>query len=86
MEPGVVPPGFCGARRLVLQGAWAVKEGFVSRNPAGDRLGDQPRTHGPGICGDGFPLSEVVGRANVHINTENMIGLLFITPRNICVE
>ena len=81
MEPGVVPPGFCGARRLVLQGAWAVKEGFVSRNPAGDRLGDQPRTHGPGICGDGFPLSEVVGRANGHIKTENMIGPLIYNPK-----
>jgi hypothetical protein len=54
VEPGVVPPGFCGARRLVLQGAWAVKGGFLSRVRLETALGSTEETPVPAFAGMGF--------------------------------
>jgi hypothetical protein len=80
------PPAFAGRVDSSSKGHGPLREGLCLGIRLETALGISRGTHGPGICGDGFPLSEVVGRANGHIKTENMIDLLFITQRNICGE
>ena len=78
------PPAFAGRVDSSSKEHGPLREGLCPGIRLETALGISRGTHGPGICGDGFPLSEVVGRANVHIKTENMIGpLIYIHKKHL---